>query len=361
MRKFLVIGLCLATIIGCQESATIVDGPVNVPTSGDFLKKLSEYHLFRGEQKNLEPNDGVLPYTLNSTLFTDYAHKARFVWMPEGKAAEYNPNREFDFPVGAILIKNFYYPFDFRDESKGRRIIETRLLINREDGWVGLPYIWNEEQTDAQLELAGGRTDVSWIHDDGSEKSINYVIPNKNQCKGCHEYDKATVPIGPKAKHLNRDFAYADGEMNQLEKWAAKGYLTGFTSKEEAPKLAVWDDESTGTLDARARAWLDINCAHCHNAEGPGNTSGFFLNIEETDCTKRGFYKTNVAAGRGGGQYMYDIAPGQPDSSIIVYRMESTDPGIMMPELGRKLVHEEAMQVIRQWISDMDEKHPCSK
>lgn len=358
MRKLLIIGIIVAVWIGCSEKPSL-DGPVNVPVSGDYFKKLSEYHLFGGELKNLEANDGVLPYSLNSTLFTDYAHKSRFVWMPEGKAAEYNPTREFDFPVGAVLIKNFYYPFDFRDESKGRRIIETRLLINREDGWVGLPYIWNEEQTDAQLELAGGRTDVSWIHDDGSQKSVSYVIPNKNQCKGCHEYDKAMVPIGPKAKHLNRDFAYTDGEMNQLEKWAVEGYLAGFSSSETTPKLAVWDDEKTGTLDERARAWLDINCAHCHNAKGPGNTSGFFLNIEETDCTKRGFKKTNVAAGRGGGQFLYDIVPGQPDSSILVYRMESTDPGIMMPELGRKLVHEEAMVVIRQWIAEMDENEPC--
>jgi len=309
----------------------------------------------------LEPNDGVLPYTLNSTLFTDYAHKARFVWMPEGTSARYSPDREFDFPVGTILIKNFYYPFDFRDESKGRRIIETRLLIHREDGWVGLPYIWNEEQTDATLQLAGGQTDVSWVHDDGSERSVRYTIPNKNQCKSCHEYDKVMVPIGPKAKHLNRSFAYADGTMNQLEKWAAEGYLVGFSPSENTPKLPVWDDEQSGTLDERARAWLDINCAHCHNAEGPGNTSGLFLNVEETDCTKRGFYKTNVAAGRGGGQFLYDIAPGQPDSSILVYRLESTDPGIMMPELGRKLVHEESVQLIRQWISEMDADDPCVK
>lgn len=358
MWKFLIIGIFVAVLTGCSEKPSL-DGPVNVPVSGDHFKKLSEYHLFRGELKNLEANDGVLPYSLNSTLFTDYAHKARFVWMPVGKAAEYSPESEFKFPVGAVLVKNFFYPFDFRDESKGRRIIETRLLIHREDGWVGLPYIWNEEQTDAQLELAGGRTDVSWIHDDGSQRSVNYVIPNKNQCKGCHEYDKAMVPIGTKAKHLNLEFAYADGEMNQLEKWTANGYLAGYAPSTETPKLAVWDDEKTGTLDERARAWLDINCAHCHNAKGPGNTSGFFLNIEETDCVKRGFKKTNVAAGRGGGQFLYDIVPGQPDSSIIVYRMESNDPGIMMPELGRKLVHEEAMHVIRQWITEMDKNLPC--
>lgn len=334
-------------------------GPVTVNVSGDFFQYLSDYQFFKGELKDLQPNDGVLPYDLNSTLFTDYAHKARFVWMPDGKAATYDPEHAFDFPEGAALIKNFYYPNDFNDEAQGRHILETRLLIKREDGWVGLPYIWNDKQTDAELKVAGGRKDVSWIHYDGSERSVNYVIPNKNQCKGCHEYNKAWTPIGPKAKHLNRDLAYADGPMNQLEKWAETGYLTGAPASETAPQLPVWTDEQTGSLDERARAYLDVNCAHCHNPKGPGNTSGLHLNVEETDCTSRGFYKTNVAAGRGGGHLLYDIHPARADSSIFIFRMESTDPGIMMPELGRKLIHEEAVAMLRKWIDRMDSSQPC--
>jgi uncharacterized repeat protein (TIGR03806 family) len=351
--------LCVGASLVLQQCDKMGVGPVTVPVSGDFLPTLSAYNFFLGNMADLVPNDRVLPYDLNSSLFTDYAHKARFVWMPKGAAAEYTDTKSFKFPVGAVLIKNFYYPFDFRDETKGRRIMETRLLINREDGWVALPYIWNKEQNDATLELAGGRADVSWIHSDGSNREVNYVIPNKNQCKGCHESNKVMTPIGPQAKHINKTFDYADGTMNQLEKWTAMGYLFGTPAAASAPKLAVWNDPSTGSVEERSRAWLDINCAHCHNPQGPGNTSGFHLNVEETDCTARGVYKTNIAAGRGSGNLMYDILPGNPDSSIVAFRMASTDPGIMMPELGRKLVHTESLELIREWISGMNPEKPC--
>ncbi len=322
--------------------------------AGKAFDNLSEYNFFVGDMKNLEPNDGVLPYDLNSPLFTDYAHKLRFVWMPVGTSAQYDDVQSFDLPVGAVLIKNFYYPHDFTDESKGRRIMETRLLVHTEKGWDARPYIWNEEQTEATLEVAGGRFDITWIHYDGEENGTNYVIPNKNQCKGCHEYKGILTPIGPKAKHLNKDYPYADGAKNQLAKWVEMGYLAGCPTPDEAPKVAVWDDPSTGSLEDRARAWLDINCAHCHNDGGPANTSGLLLNTEVTDRTEMGLCKTPVAAGRGSGNLKYDILPGHADSSIIVYRIASLDPGVMMPELGRKMVHEEGLELVKEWIASLE-------
>lgn len=345
---------CITAIVLLTITCGKITPPVSVDTTAKAFDKLSEYNFFIGDMKNLTPNDGVLPYDLNTPLFTDYAHKQRFVWMPAGVSGEYHDTNSFDLPVGAVLIKNFYYPHDFRDESKGRRIMETRLLVHTEKGWDARPYIWNEEQTEATLEVAGGKFDISWIHYDGSEKSTNYVIPNKNQCKGCHEFEGTLTPIGPKAKHLNKDYAYAEGSQNQLAKWASMGYLTGCPAPESAPKTAIWDDPSSGSLEDRARAWLDINCAHCHNAGGPANTSGLLLNIEETDHTIMGFCKTPVAAGRGSGGMKYDIVPGNPDSSIIVYRMASLDPGIMMPELGRKMVHEEGLALVKEWIASLE-------
>jgi uncharacterized repeat protein (TIGR03806 family) len=363
MKKLTFVTVALMAATACcvllQRCGEVKVGPVTVTSSGDFFPTLSQYNFFQGRMADLIPNERVLPYDLNSALFSDYAHKARFVWMPEGTSAAYTDEGSFVFSVGTVLIKNFYYPHDFREESKGRRIMETRLLINRDEGWVALPYIWNKEQTEATLEVAGGREDISWIHTDGSKREVNYVIPNKNQCKGCHETSKVMTPIGPQAKHLNRIFAFAEGEQNQLEKWTAMGYLKGAPAASDAPRLAAWDDPATGTVENRARAWLDINCAHCHSPKGPANTSGFHLNIEETDCMARGVMKNNIAAGRGSGGLLYDIVPGNADSSIIVFRMASADPGIMMPELGRKLVHEESLALIREWISAMDAERPC--
>ncbi|GIV35069.1 MAG: hypothetical protein KatS3mg031_2604 [Chitinophagales bacterium] len=318
------------------------------------LEKLSDYGLFQGRLADLIPAEGVLPYDLNMPLFSDYALKARFVKMPEGKKAIYNDKSVFEFPEGTILIKNFLYPNDFRDETKGRKIIETRLLIHESSGWKALPYIWNEEQTEAYLEVAGGRKEISWIHTDGKQKTLQYSIPNVNQCKGCHVKASRLIPIGPSARQLNKNFAYSDGIMNQLLRWRNAGILDQLPDDlSQCPTVPDWNHPEGSSLESRARAYLDINCAHCHSKEGPANTSGLLLDIHETNPSSLGIYKAPVAAGRGSGNLLYDIVPGKPQESILLYRMQSTDPGVMMPELGRKMVHEEGVQLISEWIAAM--------
>jgi uncharacterized repeat protein (TIGR03806 family) len=317
------------------------------------FEKLSQYGLFQGDAAAQRPAEGVIPYDLNSALFSDYAAKYRFVKLPPGTHATYSNDGVFDFPVGTVIAKTFVYPHDARDPSKGRRLIETRILKREPDGWVGLPYLWNEAQTDATLELAGGIVNVAWTHTAGQRRTNNYIIPNANQCKGCHKAGDAVTPIGPKARHLNRDFAYPSGTENQLEHWGRVGALVGAPTPAAAPKLAVWDDPKTGSLEARARAWLEINCAHCHNPDGPARNSGLDLLASQTNPTAYGIFKPPVAAGRGSGGREFDIVPGHPDRSILVYRIDSTDAGIMMPELGKRLVHEEGLALIREWIASM--------
>lgn len=317
-------------------------------------EKLSEYRFFKGDLANLEPNDRVLPYDLNSQLFSDYAHKARFVWMPEGTSANYTEEGVLDFPKETVLIKNFYYENDETDASKGRKILETRLLINRGKEWEAVGYIWNNEQNEAHREVIGDIQKISWVNERGATQNINYIIPNKNQCKNCHLTGKKQIPIGPKVRNLNKTYAYADGEMNQLEKWASVGYLSGFDSEKVHPKVAVWDDENTGTLHDRAMAYLDINCAHCHFKGGSANTSGLHLVADAKPDMSLGIYKATVSAGAGTGGNTYSIVPGHPEESIMIYRMKSTNPGAMMPELGRTIVHEEGVKLIADWIKNMD-------
>lgn len=317
------------------------------------LTRLSEYHLFTGTLNELNPAEDVVPYTLNTPLFTDYAYKLRFVKLPQGEKASYNTEEVLGFPVGTILIKTFYYPLDMRKPEKGRRLMETRLLIHQPEGWQALPYIWNDEQTDAYLDVAGDSKKTTWINEKGKKVTINYSIPNMNQCKGCHERDGNMTPIGPSARQLNGNLEYATGRQNQLEYWNTHNMLDGFTSLQDAPKLAVWNDPATGTVEDRARAYLDINCGHCHRPEGPGNTSGLFLFIHEHSKTRLGVLKTPVAAGKGAGNMQYAIAPGQPDQSIMIYRMESLDPGMMMPEMGRQMVHEEGVALVKEWIREI--------
>jgi uncharacterized repeat protein (TIGR03806 family) len=316
-------------------------------------EKLSAYALFRGDGSTQEPAAGVIPYDINTPLFSDYATKYRFIRLPAGKSATYHDSDVFEFPKGTVIVKTFAYLADLRDPTKGRRLIETRLLIHRPDGWIGLPYVWNDEQTEATLQIIGGTRDVRWIHTDGRERTNNYIIPNVNQCLGCHENQKVMRPIGPKARNLNKDFAYPKGKENQFTHWTRLGALHGAPAAAEAPRMAVWNDPATGSLEQRARAWLEINCAHCHNPAGPARTSGLDLMATQTDPYKYGIGKTPVAAGRGSGGRSFDIVPGRPDQSILMYRLESMEPGVMMPELGRRLTDDEGIALVRQWVASL--------
>lgn len=328
---------------------------VNVDLDEPLCTKLSSYRFFTGAMAEQTPNAGVVPYDLNTPLFSDYAAKDRFIWLPAGATATYDETETFVFPVGAVILKTFWYPDDARNPGAGRRILETRMLIQRSDGWEGVAYVWNDAQDDADLKVAGAALDVSWIHTDGAQRQVAYLVPNKNQCKECHEErDDVMSPIGPKARHLNRDFDYGAGPVNQLTHLTSVGYLAGApVDPTMAPRLPVWNDEATGTVEERARGWLDINCSHCHNPRGVARTSGLDLLVSQTTPFDYGVCKPPVAAGAGSGGRQYNIVPGMPDESIITFRLESTELDIRMPELGRSLVHDEGAALIRQWITEM--------
>lgn len=368
--------VAIVPLVGCQQQAPLAETSDSdhvqaesttlstTPTSGEKRKRrkskfpatLTEYKLFEGELVNHTPADGVVPYDLNSPLFTDYAAKLRFVRLPAGESVPYNAEDYFDFPIGTVISKTFGHDNDMNDLSKGRRMIETRILKHEKSGWIGLPYVWNDEQTEATLSLTGASVDVRWVHYDGEQREINHLVPNVNDCKRCHVDN---VPIGPKTSLLNGDFAYEHGKENQLVHWSRTGMLTGAPEPEDAPRLAVWDDPSTGSVNDRARAWLEINCAHCHSPTGPARNSGLHLHANVTDPFRLGVFKGPVAAGKGTGGRLYDIVPGKPNESILMYRLETTHSGEVMPEFGRSVVDVEANELIRQWIAEM--KDPDSE
>lgn len=313
-------------------------------------ERLSEYNFFIENIADQKPTSGIIPYQLNTPLFSDYAEKLRFVKIPKDSIVNYNATEVLEFPVGTTIIKTFYYPIDFRKPDKGRKLMETRLLIHEKTGWKALEYVWNEEQTDAFLEVAGETKEVSYIFTDGKKRSHQYSIPNLNQCKGCHNRSEKMMPIGPSARQLNGDFNYNEKPENQLAYWQKLGVLKNMPAIEDCPKAPIWNKPETGSLNSRARIYLDINCAHCHNPKGPAMTSGLNLSVHETNPTSIGINKSPVAAGRGSGGLDFDIVKGQPEKSILYYRMQSNDPGIRMPEVGRTLVHTEGVGLVRDWI-----------
>jgi len=315
--------------------------------------ELSDYRLFADATDPTDNANGGVIYDLTTPLFTDYANKYRFVFVPDGTQAVYRSEEVFDFPVGTIIAKTFAIQADLRDDDSAEDIIETRLLIHRKDGWKALPYIWNDDKTEAVLSVTGGTRAVSWIDTDGVQQSTDYIVPNTNNCANCHGEVELT-PIGPKARLLNKDFAYASGSANQLDHWMDLGILIEVPEdKSTIDTIPLWGDTSAD-LDDRARGYLDINCAHCHAPRGAADTSGLFLEYTRLFGLDTGECKPPVAAGEGAGNLDYDIVPGDAQSSILHFRMDSNKSAVRMPEIGRTVIHTEGVELIAQWINAMD-------
>lgn len=315
----------------------------------DFSKAprfLSEFGFFE-DMKNQIPVKNVHPYSLINPLFSDETDKMRFVYVPEGERLGYVKNKVFIFPVGSTLIKTFAYlnnngPLD-------KQLLETRLLINTQSGWKAISYVWNEDQTDAKRAIAGATIPTRFINSAGKEINVRYRAPNQNQCKECHQVNKVMTPIGPKARNMDKLVNYHSGEMNQLLYWAALGWID---QKLDSTSISSYADVNA-SLDERARAYLDINCGHCHIQGGSADTTGLYLNLMENRKEQLGIYKKPVAAGRASGNLKYSIVPGNSEDSIMMFRMQSLDPGIMMPESGRALTDEAGIRLIKEWIDKL--------
>ncbi len=334
----------LILVIGILWSCSRSGNPSDIDFSKLPYKTLSEYGLFTGNLKDFSATEGVMPYEPVASLFTDYAFKKRYVWMPENTHASLpdDPDASLVFPDKTILVKHFYYPLDFRKPEDEKRIIETRLLVKNNGTWEAYPYLWNDEQTEATLKNTGASVPVSYTGEKGDKVTFNYVMPQKTQCRSCHNKNGVMLPIGPKAKQL----------AGQLEKWQKAGILE--TDKELSSFSSLVNPlDNSRPLAERARAYLDVNCGHCHNQSGPASTSGLYYNAEETRAFHLGVWKSPVAAGMGGGGFKFDIYPGQSKESIVTHRMNSTHPGVMMPEIGRVTIHREGVELIAGWIDSL--------
>ena len=287
--------------------------------SQEFPDKLSDFRFFKDASAQV-PHDKVIPYELISTLFSDYSYKQRWVYVPNEKKAEYQEDWVFNFPTGSALIKTFYYPIDERNPELGKNLLETRLLLKKDQGWEAVSYAWNKEQNEAFKKIAGKTINVSWTDFMGEERDVRYRVPNVNQCKECHDADDKISPIGPKARNINKDFAFKEGTFNQLTYWMNRQIIDEYPLDLVSP--VDWTDESKDIND-RVRSYLDVNCGHCHSPTGNANSTGLYLHLNETRNINLGVFKKPVATGRGSGGLKYSIVPGKPEKSILFYLLNN--------------------------------------
>lgn len=332
--------LLLAAVAGLALAVSVTGNPAAISDTAIVAAEnpalLSHYGFFTGGADR--PSPELLPYTLRTPLFTDYAEKQRFLYLPKGKNYIMDADGRLQFPVGSALIKSFGY----HDAAGKLSIIETRLLLHKPEGWVALPYVWKPDGSDAELKVGGARKPVEFAKAGGAKMAISYAVPNKNQCKQCHSTKDSLMPVGPVWHNLS--FADAKARI-AFERRGAANPAPAFEAK--------WDDPKSGQLEERALAYLRVNCGHCHKPSGSASNSGLFYDDHARNAAALGIGKRPVAAGRGSGNFDFVIEPGHPERSILIYRMKSTDPGIAMPEVGRSTVHDEGVALLEAWIRSL--------
>lgn len=300
-----------------------------LPNNMKFKERLSDYRLFQGEMKNLTPIDGVVEYTLSTELFTDYAEKQRLLKIPNGKSMAATGDGLPIFPDSTILVKTFYYNSNQLSTNE-KRIIETRLLFKNNGSWNAAVYEWNDLQTDAVLMENSKKKLIQFRNKINKVTSINYHIPSHSECTTCHNSDNEIVPIGLKLRNINRNIEYANGNINQLEHLINRGLLRIF-DKDQIGILPDWEDAEL-PINKRVRAYLDLNCTHCHNSKGSASN---FTNLD----------------------FSYDKSLKETGiinlKEHIPARMETEWGDEKMPSLGTTLQHKEAIDLIKLYMNDI--------
>lgn len=296
-----------------------------VPRTEDFPETLGELELFDGDVADLVPADGYHLIDLESSLFVDDSDKQRLISVPDGTQITIAGDGLPVFPDGTTLVKTFFYPVDERDPALGRRILETRLLVLTDGAWNVATYIWNDAQDDGTILLDGGETDVEWIDGDGRSMSTTYQFPNEHQCVSCHQQADVVAPIGPELRNLNVMVERDGSSVNQLVHLQEVGVIgPGDLSGVDA--IVDYFDE-TLTISDRARAYLDMNCAHCHNPDAWERPAGQGLDLRwETPLDETGIERR---------------------ADNIVRQVERGQ----MPFMGTTIVDETGVELLRAYLN----------
>ncbi len=296
----------------------------------DFMPTLSQMNLFQGNLSGLAPTPYSFEYALNSQLYTDYALKQRFIVLPTGETMRYVNDALPDFPNNTVVVKTFYYNNDDRDISLGKQIIETRVMIKKNGVWEFGDYVWNASQTEASLDPDGATLPVTYIDASGTAQSINYKIPSQENCFTCHQSNSQPTLIGPKLRSMNFDI----NGSNQLQKFIAEGHLVNAPAPSSIGVLPNWEDQSLSD-EVRSRAYMDVNCAHCHSAGGFHNVNYFDalnLNFETS------FEDSHLYAQR----------------ESIIPRILTSIEAYSMPYIGVTTPHTEAVDLIVAYLESLD-------
>jgi uncharacterized repeat protein (TIGR03806 family) len=330
-------------LLGSCDSPAAAPGPLT----------LSEWHLFT-DMAHQVPAADLIPYDVIAPLFSDYATKHRFIRLPAGAQITIDANGELVFPEESVIVKTFGFLADLRDPTSLETLVETRLLWRHGGRWVPLIYVYDADMQEARLWQYGRHVQSTWLDASGTRVSIPYHVPDAIQCANCHGGADPVHLLGVRVRQLDRthDYGGSVGVVNQLDHLVAIGALASVPAPADRHPLTNPFD-TTQPLEARARSYLEANCANCHRVNGGSDQSGLLLGVDITDPIHLGICKDPAAPGMAANFLRVDIMPGHADQSVLIYRVESEVPGVKMPELPTVLHHAEGAQLLTDWVNAM--------
>lgn len=327
----------------------------NLGTGPQPPATLSGTHAF-SDLATLTPAAGIVPFSVNSPLWSDGAHKMRWIALPNDGApyladevVGYSASGDWTFPAGTVLIKHFELAVDETNPANHKRL-ETRFLVRTATGWYGVTYRWREDGAEADLLPAGAAANLNIALAGGGTRAQTWTFPSREDCMTCHNANTGGA-LGPKTAQLNGLFAYPSTGVtaNQLATWSSIGMFDAALTAEQidaAPAMAPLTDVSVSP-ETRMRSYLDSNCAQCHRPWGPMRAE--FDARYSTPLSQQNLVDA-VPVGDFGIAGAKVVAPGSPGQSLLHVRMGAVNQD-RMPPLGRSVLDQDALTVLRQWIA----------
>ena len=329
------------------------------PTNEEFPRKLSETGLFVSV-KNHKLAPGVIPYDVIAEPWADHSIAHRFVAIPgTGQLGTYKSSNaqigyikgEWSFPNDSILAKTISLEMEAGNPASLRHV-ETQVLHFNKDTWKAYNYIWNDDQTDAKLAGITGSDRTFSVADSkapSGKREQTWHFASRTECILCHTTRAGTVH-GFKSEQIDRDHDYGEVTDNQLRALGHIGLFSEPPDEERKRLTDPWDDSID--LNARARAYLHVNCAHCHRRGGGGTAAmdiQFHLSIKQTNLLN-----ARPTQGTFGIHAAQVFAPGDPYRSVMLYRMSKLGRG-RMPHFGSNIVDVRGTKLIHDWIDRFDD------
>ena len=344
----------LAPCLAAGSETTLPAPYLRMPDRADgaLPKLLSQTGAFK-DTRRLIPADGLIAYDLIVPFWSDGALKSRLMALPAGGKIGFSATEDWTFPNGTVFIKTFELVTD-EAHPQTRRRLETRLLVRSADGHVyGVLYKWRADGSDADLLTTEAREDIPIKAADGRVRRQIWYYPSRKDCLSCHN-EHTTGVLGPKARQLDCDLALKSGvSVNQLIEWSSLGLFTTPVTDSELPsipRLAAGDD-TTRTLEDRARSYLDANCAHCHR---PGGTVADFDARYSTPLSEQKIVNGPVLIDQGIDRPRV-VSPRDIWRSIAYMRV-NTNGDIRMPPLARQTIDERGVELLKAWIESLPGK-----